>query len=291
MSIKKRLRYYGTRLVTSVGRIIRNRIFYYSQLVNIKSFRQLFCFIATPVYFKLFTPIHALSKLRYGLRTPQYALLFSRNNIAPFLIYNDIDRKHILTGGVPFFDKYFGKSESCEKHLFFIEHPYLEERILGWDNDFHERLAKSLEKFAIQHDLMIYIKLHPRSSINNWKRYNLNVDHITIYQFEEVTGIMLSANLILGYSSTLLNAMIGCRKNIVLLGWHPNPQIFGDDISLSGLCHKSMYMEELFEKYYFWKSHNLIYNNSDKYNSYIHEYNEPFDGKATERLFHAIETL
>jgi hypothetical protein len=286
-SARKRAFYYLNKIISRAGRIIHNRIFYLSATFYLSG-KDVIKYLKTPFYYKTHTPLHSLSKLKFRKRTPHFALLFSRNNISPFLLYNEIEREHIITEGVPFFDKYFIENPRCASHVVFIEHPYLEEGILGWDDHFHEKVARTLESFATQKRIKIIVKLHPRSRLENWKRYKLNEKFIEIRQKEDITNEMLAARIILGYSSTLLNALIGCKKNVVLLGWHPTPHIFGDDLSKTGLCHVTYHMHELLAKFSKWETTNLAQQNEERVQSFLEEYSYPFDGRATERVIRTI---
>lgn len=282
-----RFKNYFKRLSSGIGRILHNRIFFLSACPYLPG-HQLGKYLRLPIYYKRFTPIQALSKLKFRNRTPHYAILFNRNNIPPFLLYNEIEPENIITEGVPFYDKYFVPVLSASNHIFFIEHPYLEEGILGWTPEFHEKLARTLERFAKTHNIPIIIKLHPRSNIDNWLKYKLDKDLIIIKQKEDVLKDMLEASLILGYSSTMMNILIGCKKNVVLLGWHPQPQIFGDDYSRTGLCHVSFDMSELETYYEEWILNNKTGSSVHAFDEFLKEYNFPFDGKATQRTIKTI---
>jgi hypothetical protein len=284
----KRLKSYSIRIVSNFSRILKNRIFFYSVLRYLQA-DELKKYLKLPLYYKKHTPLHALSKLKFRKRTPHFALLFNQNNIKPFLLYNEIENKNIFTDGVPFYDKYYHGKQTFGAHVVFIEHPYLEEGILNWNPQFHEFIARSLENFAKDRQVKLIVKLHPRSDIRNWLRYNLNEQFITIKQKEDITQELLSAKMVLGYSSTLMNVLIACKKNVVLLGWHPQPIIFGDDFSKTGLCYVSFSVSDLIEKYDYWVSNNLAIKNEVAFNQFLEEYNYPFDGKATERVIKAIK--
>lgn len=286
LSHGKRMLYYLKKLVFGFLRAVRSRIFFMSASKYLSEFDRS-KYLKLVLYYKMFTPIHALSQLKFRRRTPHFAILFNRNNIDPFIYYNEIERENIFTGGVPFFDKYFLRKLLNKEHMIFIEHPYLEFKMFDWTDSFHESIARTLEHFAITNGIKIIIKLHPRSNFSNWSRYKLH-SLIDIKQSEDLTEEMLSAKLVLGYSSTLINALIICKKNIVLLGWHPKSQIEGDDFSKTGLCHVSFHRQDLFEKYKTWVANNLSLKNDEAYQDFIAEYNYPFDGKATERLINAI---
>jgi len=283
----KKLIFFLKKSLTATKKILKSQGFFFSAAKFLdkascsRYFKLLF-------YLRFYSPIEALSKLKFRERTPHYAILFNKNNIEPFIFYNEIERENIFTDGVPFFDKYFVQRLEVGSHIVFIEHPYLEESILKWDSKFHEEIARSLEQFAKKNQLKLVVKLHPRSDINNWLRYNLDSDYIVIKQKEDITKEIQSAKIILGYSSTLMNVFIQLKKNIVLLGWHPDPMIFGDDLSKTGLCHVSYSIEDLFTKFSEWQSVNLAEKNTNLYLDFLYNYNYPLDGKATERVINAI---
>jgi hypothetical protein len=285
-SVKQRLSYYLKKLAFNSYRVFRSRVFFFAAARYLSSQEKGKC-IKLFYYYKKYTPIHALSLVKFRRRTPHYAILFNRNNIRSFLLYNEIERSCILTPGVPFFDRYFRSEVSEKEHIVFIEHPYLESHLLGWDDPYHEKIARAIEALAIKEQTNIIVKLHPFSDIRNWTRYSLT-SLVTIKQQEDITNELLSAKLILGYSSTLMNVLIASKKNVVLLGWHPKAQIFGDDLSRTGLCHVSFAPSELFEKYDYWIANNSATSNPSALKQFLEEYNYPFDGKATERIIDII---
>jgi hypothetical protein len=287
---KKRLKNTINKLKNGIVRAIRSRWFFYSSFYYLKG-NELFKYLLIPLYYKIYLPNEALSKLKFRKRTPDYAVLFNRNNIGPFLLYNEIEDGCILLGGVPFFDKFCNYEISAKNQIVFIDHPYLELKILNWTDQHHQQIARSLERFALEHQTKIIVKLHPKSEISNWLRYSLDQKYISIEQSKDITSEMLSSKIILGYSSTLMNALICCKKNIVLLGWHPTPHIFGDDISQTGLCHVSFDLNDLKDKYTYWTNNNLAIVNEYKYQEYLLDYNFPFDGMSTTRIIEYLEKI
>lgn len=286
LPLKSRLLFYSKKLGSTFLRVLRNRIFFLSAAGYLDKKDRL-KYLKLLLYYKKFTPIHALSLLKFRRRTPHFAILFNKNNISPFRFYNDIETENIISEGVPFYDKFHLLNLSGQEHLFFIDHPYLEFNLLGWDDNFHERIARALESFAVERQVKIIVKLHPKSNLKNWERYNLH-PLIDLKQHEDVTKEMLSAKLILGYSSTLISVMILCKKNIVLLGWHPEPKISGEDFSKTGLCHVSYTPNDLPEKYNNWLCRNLTEQNDAALYAFQQEYSYPFDGKATQRVIRTI---
>lgn len=290
-SVGKKAIHYFAKLKENFTGVVRNRFFYLSVFFVITGLASKCKYLLLLLYMKIYTPIHALSKLKFPERTPDYAILFNENNVLPFLLYNTIERSSIITNGVPLFDRFYKDAFIEEDYIVFIEHPYLEEKILDWDLHFHEKVARTLEKYAVDNKMKIYVKLHPKSNKNTWMSYGLDPFCINILQEEDVTALLLNSRLILSYSSTLLSVMLSCHKNIVLLGWHPMPQIFGMDYFSTGLCHISFALEDLEQKSEEWFSNNPCINNIEKYEAYMREFNFPFDGKAADRVIQAIQSL
>ena len=282
---------YFYKICTSLIRILHNRVFYFSVINQITSNKNKAKYLKLLYYFKIYSPIHSLTKCLFPERTPDYALLFNNNNVAPFLIYNILSKNRIINTGVPFFDNYYLAEAKADNYLVFIEHPYLEEKILGWNNEFHQKIAETLNDFASRNSIKIYVKLHPRSNLKNWTRYNFDQKYIEIIQDGNYTVLFLNAKLILSYSSTLICAFICAKKNVVLLGWHPSPHISGDNYAATGLCHKSLDLNELFIQYNFWIDNNLCLRNENGYNNFLKEYNYPFDGKAAKRVIETITNV
>jgi hypothetical protein len=288
-SISDKAAFYFRKLFSSPGRVLRNRRFYYASLADVKSPGSAFSLMLLPLFFKIYTPVKALSRLKFPERTPQYALLFNENNTAPFLIYNLIKKENIVLTGVPFFDGYYSDEVKEENYVLFIEHPYLEEKLLDWNLDFHSKVANALLEFSKKTNTRVIVKLHPRSDIANWRKYNFPEELIMLAQKPLPEKEFINAKLVLGYSSTLVSAALCAKKNVIFLGWHPAPQIFGIDYSETGICHKSLDPNDLNKKYSEWINNNLCVQNPLKYNSFIKSFNYPFDGKATERLISFIK--
>ena len=151
--------------------------------------------------------------------------------------------------GVPFFDKYYKNGYNLGSHVVYIDHPYFEESLLNWNSSHHQMIAEALISFAEKRGVELFIKLHPRSDKQVWHRYINDHAHVRIIQTGDYTDLFLQARLIMGYSSSLINGFLCARKNVVLLGWHPEPRIFGSDFSKYGLCHVSFSPQDLEKKF------------------------------------------
>lgn len=79
-----------------------------------------------------------------------------------------------------------------------------------------------------------------------------------------------------------------CKKNIVLLGWHPKPSILGVDFSKYEICHVSFSLTDLEKKYVYWKENNLALSSQKNYGRFIQNINNPFDGEASIRVINEI---
>jgi CDP-glycerol glycerophosphotransferase (TagB/SpsB family) len=238
----------------------------------------------------LVKPSHAvLLRNRFKERVPQIPIIFNQPNFEDFQTYTGVSMNDVFISGVPFFDKYFKETPIAGNHLVYIDHPYYEEGFANWSLEHHRRIAESLFEFAERERVKLFIKLHPRSRRDLWERYEFNKEFVEVIQKGDYTELYLSAKLILGYSSSLINGFLCAKKNVVLLGWNPKPYIEGADFSLTGLCHTSMRIEDLATKYNYWLNQNLALNNEENYQKFLMKFNYPFDGKATDRIISILK--
>jgi hypothetical protein len=145
-------------------------------------------------------------------------------------------RKQFFTG-VPIFDNYYSAGIFSGNHISYIDHPYVEENLLNWTKEWHQKIAMNLLEFAKARKIKILVKLHPSSNLLLWRSYNIDPVFLEIVQAGDYTKELLASKLILSYSSSMVNGFLCAQRNVVLLGWHPVPGIFGFDFSKSGLCH------------------------------------------------------
>jgi hypothetical protein len=276
--------------LTSLGVVLKSKAYYYSVLAGFNSMSSRHKYWILPLKMLKDSSNKVLSHNIFNERVPKHCIVFSRINLDEFALYTGITEEQALLTGVPFFDRYYSKQPIEGDHLVYIDHPYCEEGIADWTPQHHETIARKLFLFAKQNRQKVYVKLHPRSNRELWESYGYDENWITILQTEDCTQLYLESKLILGFSSSLTTAFLCARKNFVLLGWHPEPRIFGMDFSANGLCHKSLELEDLDNRFQYWCKHNLT-GDAVKYAEFIHLCNEPFDGKATERVLNAIHTL
>jgi hypothetical protein len=286
--LKKRLPRLSKRITGSFTDIISAKLFYYSVYKKFNSFRSYLKFFLLP--FKMLgpSPNKVLSKNLFRERVPDHAIVFSEINLEAFELYTGITRKDAFLTGIPYFDKYYRSQSAVLEHVVYIEHPYLEYGLLGWTKDHHRQVALALNDFAARKKIKLYIKLHPFSKRSNWSEYPINNEYVEILQQGDFTQLYLDAKLILGFSSSLITGLLCAQKNIVLLGWHPQPSIFGTDFSKTGLCHASFSTSDLQNKFEDWAHDNLVVRNKKAYSEFLYNCNYPFDGKATERVIEAI---
>jgi hypothetical protein len=286
--LKNKLPGLALRFATRFTDIISAKLFYYSVLKKFNSVKSYLKFFFLPFKMLAASPNKVLSKNLFRERVPDHAIVFSEINFESFELYTGIDKKDAFLTGIPFFDQYYRNKGAELNYIVYIEHPYLEFGLLDWDKEHHKKIAKRLNDFATTQKIKLYIKLHPFSKKSNWSDYLLNTEYVQILQEGNFEQLYLDAKLIFGFSSSLITGLLCAQKNIVNLGWHPIPQIFGVDFSKTGLCHISFSVAELEAKFEFWKCHNLAKENETLYEKYLKRYNYPFDGKATERVIEAI---
>lgn len=267
--------------------ILRNRLFYFSVTDRIERESRA-AFLRLPNYMLRYSPYGALNKVYFKERIPDKFLIFSRNNRAELDYIYRIPEEKVLYTGIPFFDFLYESESKEEDYLVYIDHPYLEVGIFNWSADHHRKIAKELNDFAVKNKIKIYIKLHPRSEPEIWKKYNLDKDYIEVIKEGNYNELYKKAKVILGFSSTLMTGFLCAKKNLVILGWHPKPEIIGFDHSSLGLCHRSMDPTDLTKKFHEWTGNNLSKTNKAAYDKFIFDFNHPFDGKASERIIDFI---
>ncbi|MBN8703049.1 MAG: hypothetical protein J0M08_08285 [Bacteroidetes bacterium] len=273
--------------------IIINLFFYYSTLFSIKKGNR-FKFCVLPFHIFWSQSFHALHRIYFEERIPQTFIIFCRNSYLEAQYQYHCTQENVIYTGVPNFDSYFvmmndkkalTQSKVC---ITFVDHPYLEVGWRNWTPEFHKKMAFSLNAFAIKNNLSLFIKLHPRSDKRRWESYGLSKDNITLLQFEDCLEYYHKSALIIGYSSSIMTGFLSARKNVVLVGWNPQPEIIGFDFSQHSICHSSLDINDLDTKFEFWIRNNLAEKNENEYANFIEQNNFPFDGKATQRIINCI---
>lgn len=213
-------------------------------------------------------------------------ILYCINNLEVVGLSVKIEENKMFYTGFPPADKYFPLPTSNNSDfLVFIDHPYLETGMITVEQ--HHEMARGLEMLALEENIKIIIKLHPKTKPENWKQYKLN----RLVQIEEgfpEPSFYLSAKMIFSFSSTMLVNFISKKKNIVLLSWHLKTEHLGNDFSQLGVCHLSTAVSDIKNNYAFWINNNLAEQRPDCYENFIREYNNPFDGLATQRVVQLI---
>lgn len=289
--LQKKRSYLYNRILRQTGHVFRSKYFYYSAskyVIGTKAFGN---YLLLPLRMLRGLPNKILSTYKFRERAPDYSINFNKANFEEYELYTGVAEKDALLTGLPLFDKYFQTIHTEEDHIVYIDTPFLDTGLLDWDEQHLKKVAGALASFAERNRVVVYIKLHPISNRQKWEAYTHTKDWIKIIQSGDYTELYLKAKLILGFSSSMITGLICARKNIVILGWHPRPSVFGVDFSNTGLCHLSLYLNDLEAKYDSWIKNNLSIQNSDKYEEFLKRFNWPFDGKATERVFNAINEL
>lgn len=289
---KKKGSYVVNRLFFSIASVLKTKYFYFWATRFITSRGSRIKYISLPFLMQFTTPNKALQKFTFPERVPKHAITFNKGNFEQYQLITTATPESAHFTGIPMFDIFYGKKVTEEKNIVvYIEHPYLEEEMVGWDAHHHKKIALALCRFANELSTPLIIKLHPRSDIKRWQSYKLQSSYLKIVQHEDITETYLSAKVILGYSSSLITGLLCAHKNIVLLGWHPQPRIFGTDFSKTGLCHISMSVDDIFSRLTSWKAENLTLKHPDLYVDFIDRHNSPFDGLATSRVLQTIRSL
>jgi hypothetical protein len=286
---KNTLPYVVKRFKNNLKDSIKSKYFYFSVKKGFHSYQSYLAYLALP--FKMLgSPSHkVLLKSKFPERIPKVPIIFNQPNFDDFQTYTGVKKEDVYISGVPFFDRYHPDNTSTGDYVVYIEHPYYEESLAEWTLDHHRTVAEHLFNFAEKRKCPLYIKLHPRSDKKLWEGHTFNSEYVTILQNGDYTDLYLNAKLILGYSSSLINGFLCAKKNVVLLGWNPVPHIEGADFSTTGLCHSSLYPEELEQKFEYWLSHNLAVDNEVNYNNFLIKFNFPFDGRAVDRIIKVLE--
>jgi hypothetical protein len=285
---KTKKNYLINRIKTGFGKLLKSKIFYYSASLQLSSLDSTIKFIRLPFSMLFNTPNKALANCIFSERTPLRSIVFNRPNFEQFQVYTGIGEDKAVFTGVPIFDHYYAEQPDEGNHISYIEHPYLEAGILDWTKEHHETIAKSLYDFALKKRIKILIKLHPRADVALWHKYGFDSEFFEVEQKGDFTKELLGSKLILAYGSSLVNGFLCARKNVVLLGWHPEPMIFGADFSKTGLCHVSLDPGDLETKFDYWVKHNLSKGKESEYKEFLQRFNYPFDGKAGERVIRTI---
>ena len=278
------------KIKNSIFQVIKNRFFYYSVTTHV-SWKSLPSFLKLPLYSFIHSTFNALIKLPFKERTPAHFILFCKQNIDRVNQIYFAENKKVHITGFPYYDFYSSMAPKNDDYIVYIDHPYLEVGYLGWDKYHHEKIAKKLNDFAKKNKTKIYVKLHPKSNILFWKAYELDSGFIEVLQFGNFENLYLNAKLLLSYSSSLLIGFLCAKKNVVLLGWHPTPQILGINYFDMNLCHLSLDINELENEYHYWLQNNICKKNQKAYSYFIENYNFPFDGHATERILNLIDRV
>ena len=276
------------KLFSSFSKVVKVKLFYYSNFNAFASPSNRCSYMKLPLLMLRHAPNQALCSCIFPERVPQKSIVFNRSNFREYQLYTGISENEAVFTGVPFFDNYYRK-ESLEKdHIIYIEHPMLESGLLEWDHEHHRKISGLLFGLAEERKIKIYVKLHPKSNISLWTHLMNRSEYFEVLQQGDYTDLYLSSRLIFGYSSSLLVGLLCAKKNIVNIGWHPVPQIFGSDFSKHGVCHKSMKPEDIHTELDNWMSSNLCLDNKTGYEKFIFEFNYPFDGRAAERVTECI---
>ncbi len=268
------------------------RRFYLASLRYMTTLESRLAFLAIPFGVIAMPSLRVLTRLQFRERVPESAICFSRVNAEEFAFHHGVaEHYRLLLPGVPMFDRYFRFEAASEaRTLLYIDSPFLDSGQLGWTASHEESIARALERFAIERNVRVTVKLHPRTNAERWHGYGLD-PRVRILQQGDHHETFLKAELILSFASSLLTGLVCARKNIVYLRWHPAPARYGADLDQTGLSHGSEHPDELFSRYDDWRAHNLCEENGAAYQAFVERYNQPFDGQAGRRVRALIRAL
>jgi len=288
-SLKRFKNIFLQKIFISLIHAIRVKYFYYSNTFSyfnsLSSYKK---YLKLPFLMFWFLPNKALSYCIFTERVPKKSIVFNRLNFEEYQLYTGIVEDEAVYTGLPFYDGYFQPHYNVNNHIVYIEHPMLESGLLDWSIEHHQKIAKALMELAITKRIKIYVKLHPNSDIGLWVSYMNQSPFFEIIQSGNYLDLYLSSKLIIGYSSSLITGFLCAKKNVVNIGWHPSPQIFGVDFSKYNICHQSLEINDIYHRLDYWLDTNLSELNNKDYNSFLSLSNYPFDGKATERVINCI---
>jgi hypothetical protein len=275
------------RLTTSLNDALLSKKFYFYSLNLLRGSARK-NYLQLPFLTLSYKLNKALMVCKFPERVPNKCILFNRVNFEEFQLYTGVTEENVSMEGVPFFDDFYSDRYGDSGPIVYIEHPLLEEGVCGWTAEHHKKIAFELFQCAEKYKEEVIVKLHPRSSLALWKSYKLQSDFFQIVQHGDFNQVYLNSKLILSYASTLVTGFLCAKKNVVLLGWHPKPHIFGHDFSKYGLSHLSLNINDLKSKFEYWTNNNQAVINENKHEAFLKEFNYPFDGKATERVIKTI---
>jgi hypothetical protein len=288
-SLKRFKNIFLRKIFISFIHAIRVKYFYYSNTFsNFDSLTNYKKYLKLPFLMFWYLPNKALSDCIFYERVPKKSIVFNKLNFEEYQLYTGISEEGAVFTGLPFYDEYYYLNYINKDYIVYIEHPMLESGLLEWDKQHHEKIANTLLQLAVTKRVKIYVKLHPSSDLSLWTSYMNQSPFFEIIQSGNYMDLYLSSKLIIGYSSSLITGFLCAKKNVVNIGWHPTPQIFGIDFSKYKICHQSLDISEITVNLDYWINTNLAEVNRDAYKTFISLFNNPFDGKASERVINCI---
>lgn len=215
-------------------------------------------------------------------------IIYCTNNLEVISLTVKIEEDKVFYTGFPSSDSYFPlKKNDDSDYIVFIDHPYLETGIYTIEQ--HRKIVIALKELSLSKEKKIFVKLHPKTIVENWSQYDLGSNLEIVSDFPP-PSFYLNASMIISFSSTMLINFLSKKKNVVLLSWYLDESHLGNDFSKLGVCHLSNNLDDLKVKFDYWISHNLAEEDLNNWEMFIKLFNYPFDGKATKRVLEAIHS-
>lgn len=173
-------------------------------------------------------PILALKRNQHPLRNPGKYLLYSEADRDFFKEQDNADPGDMyLLGNLEFsaFQQAFAAQGICESgYLLYLETPVSIIEGTGFDMDIlsvaeYNAFLEGLNRFAMQHRLKLFIKLHPYSYGNN---FMFRHDNIKYFEAEERETLILNSKAVIFFNSSLAIPAIHYKNCCMFLVGEPD---------------------------------------------------------------------
>lgn len=226
------------------------------------------------IYLKRFRTMgkhHAALHTRFTGRLPDKYIAFTHFNMRLVYERDKVGKDKVLVIGNPYYDIYNDPIENGnaqEKYYLLIDQPLVENKYVnyGVSKEMMNEFYVKLNKYAMQQDAKLYIKLHPE---NYKSSYMIEDDNIKYIRDTDLPSLILRAEGCFGCPSTLMVPCICYKPSILFWLPHMDRQ---NDFSQYNMCNllpfddfqpEDIHWEiendrpvkrDLFEEHYFYKA-------------------------------------